>query len=94
MPTVGAWCVRPSSAAARLRVEIARCRQLAIENGDPALLRLGALLRDEAWGLRSTFGWQDGGPWSMSVIPEAARRYREIHTVIDFMALRNGGSGR
>jgi SEFIR domain len=62
--------------------------KLSIAAGDPALLRLGALLREEAWSLRTTFNWQGAGPWSMVVIPEAGRRYRDIHTIIDFMALR------
>jgi hypothetical protein len=64
--------------------------QLAIAAGDPALLRLGALLREEAWSVRTTFNWQSAGPWSMVVIPEAARRYRDIHTIIDFMVLHAG----
>ena len=65
---------------------------LAIADGDLALRRLGALLRDEAWSLRNTFSWQDQGPWSMSVNPEVARRYRDITRVQDFMTLQSGGS--
>jgi hypothetical protein len=64
--------------------------KLSITVGDPALLRMGALLREEAWSLLTGFNWQGAGPWSMVVIPEAARRYRDIHTLIDFMALRAG----
>jgi hypothetical protein len=65
---------------------------LAIDAGDPALLRLRSLIREEAWNFRTTFNSQEHGPWSMVVIPEAARRFHEIHTVIDFMALSAGGA--
>jgi SEFIR domain len=65
---------------------------LAIDAGDPALLRLRSLIREEAWNLRTSFGSQEDGPWSMVVIPEAARRFNEIHTIIDFMALSAGGA--
>jgi hypothetical protein len=62
--------------------------KLSLAAGDPSLLRLGALLCEEAWSLRQTFSSQAAGPWSMVVIPEAARQYRNIHTVIEFMTLR------
>jgi hypothetical protein len=65
---------------------------LAIDARDPALLRLRSLIREEAWNFRTTFNAQEHGPWSMVVIPEAARRFHEIHTVIDFMALSAGGA--
>lgn len=64
--------------------------KLSLAAGDPSLLRLGALLREEAWSLRQTFSSQATGPWSMTVIPETARHYRDVHTIIEFMALRAG----
>jgi hypothetical protein len=66
--------------------------KLALPKSDPALTRLASLLRDEAWSLRTTFNSQPSGPWSMTVSPEAARRYSDMHTVIEFMDKRGAGS--
>jgi len=65
---------------------------LKIDAGDPAVLRLRSLIREEAWNFRTTFHVQEHGPWSMVVIPEAARRYYEIHTIIEFMSISAGGA--
>jgi hypothetical protein len=66
--------------------------RLGIDAGNSALLRLRSLVREEAWNLRTTFNAQQDGPWSMVVIPEAARRFHEIHTIIDFMTLSARGT--
>jgi len=49
-------------------------------------VRLRSLIREEA-GISGQPSTRRARPWSMVVIPEAARRYHEIHTIIDFMSL-------
>jgi hypothetical protein len=46
-------------------------------------------LADPGGGLEPT---HELPPWSMVVIPEAARRFRDINRVAEFMALSAGGS--
>ena len=59
---------------------------LDIERGDRALLRLAALLRDEASDVWATFSGPDpGSGWSLGVDLEAARRYRNVLTVGDIV---------
>jgi hypothetical protein len=59
---------------------------VAVRDGDPAPFRVGALLRDEAWPISETFGWEERGPWSLTVATEVARRYATVST-------RPGSSG-
>ena len=81
---------RPPSATelARLSVTSEEIRlHLKLEPGDRALLRLGALISQEAWQLFTSFAGPDSDGWSFEVNIERARRYRDIHTVIDFLAI-------
>jgi hypothetical protein len=54
-----------------------------------ALSRAGRLIADElpVW---SSFGDPAVAVWQFEVVPERARRYRDIYTVIDVMAIRSG----
>ena len=61
--------------------------ELQLQIGDPAILRQGALISNEAWMLSSSFGSQRDGSWNMTVLPERARHFRDIHTVLDFIEL-------
>jgi hypothetical protein len=79
---------RPSSPTELGRLELTSedVRQnLGLELGDPSLARLGALLSDEAWQLWTSFGRTESDDWSFEVNLERARRYRDIHTVIEFL---------
>jgi hypothetical protein len=79
---------RPPSATelARLSITSEEIRlHLELELGDRALLRLGALISEEAWQLCASFSGPDSDGWSFDVNLERARRYREIYTVIDFL---------
>jgi predicted nucleotide-binding protein len=81
---------RPPSATelARLSITSEEIRlHLALEPGDRALLRLGALISQEAWQLWTSFAGPDSDGWSFEVNLERARRYRAIYTVIDFLAI-------
>jgi hypothetical protein len=58
---------------------------LGLEQGDAALARLGTLVSDEAWQLWTSFGRTEADDWSFEVNLERARRFRDIHTVIEFL---------
>lgn len=60
---------------------------LGLEPGDRALLRVGVLVSREAWQLWTSFAGPDSDGWSFQVNLERARRYRDIHTVIEFLAI-------
>lgn len=60
---------------------------LHLEPSDRALVRLGVLICEEAWQLCTGFSGGGSDAWSFDVNLERARRYREIHTVIDFLAI-------
>jgi hypothetical protein len=79
---------RPPSATelARLSITSEEIRlHLKLEAGDSALLRLGALISQEAWQLCTSFAGPDSDGWSLEVNLERARRYKSIYTVIDFL---------
>ncbi len=81
---------RPPSATelARLSITSEQIRlHLELEPGDRALLRIGVLIRQEAWQLWTSFAGPDSDGWSFEVNLERARRYRDIHTVIEFLAI-------
>jgi hypothetical protein len=81
---------RPPSASklASLSITSEEVRlHLNLEPGDRALVRLGVLISQEAWQLCSVFSGGGSDAWSFDVNLERARRYRDIHTVIDFLAL-------
>ncbi len=81
---------RPSSATEldRLSVTSEEIRlHLELQPADPALARLGALVSTEAWQLSTSFSGPNPDGWSFEVNLERARRYRDIHTVIDFLAI-------
>jgi SEFIR domain len=64
--------------------------RLALQLDDGlALSRAGRLIADElpVW---SSFGDPAVPIWQFEVVPERARRYRDIYTVIDVMAIRSG----
>ncbi len=63
------------------------CDHLGIKSGDPASTRVGTLIRDEAGQLWTSFGSAETGEWSMEVNLERARRYREINTLAEFLAI-------
>lgn len=79
-----------SSEVDRLEVTSEEVRlELGLQHGDSALGRVGSLIRDEAWTLRTTFSGLNSGAWSLQIEPEKARRYRDIHTVIEFLDRRD-----
>jgi hypothetical protein len=81
---------RPSSPTelGRLSVTSEEVRlHLGLEQGDAALLRLGTLVSGEAWQLWTSFAGPGPDGWSFEVNLERARRYRDIHTVIDFLEI-------
>jgi SEFIR domain len=64
--------------------------RLALGLGDRLVLsRVGRLIADElpVW---SSFGDPATSEWQFEVVPERARRYRDVHTVIEVLACRNG----
>jgi hypothetical protein len=70
---------------------------LGLPSGDYALARLHALLRDQAPFLWLGLGGPDtSGAWTVTLNHERARRFRHIHTLIDFFAVETeirGGGG-
>ncbi len=81
---------RPPSSTelARLSITSEEIRlHLELDPGDRALRRVGILVRDEAWQLSTSFAGPDSDGWSFEVNLERARRYRDIHTVIEFLAI-------
>jgi hypothetical protein len=81
---------RPSSATEldRLSVTSEEIRlHLELEPGDPTLPRMGALVSSEAWQLSTSFSGPNPDGWSFEVNIERARRYRDIHTAIEFLAI-------
>jgi predicted nucleotide-binding protein len=85
---------RPLSATEldRLSVTSEEIRlNLELEPGDRGVPRLGALLTTEAWQLWNSFAGPNSEGWSFEVNIERARRYRDIHTVIEFLAVSYPG---
>jgi hypothetical protein len=81
---------RPSCATEldRLSVTSEEIRlHVGLEPGDTALLRLGTLVSAEAWQLWTSFAGPNSDGWSLEVNLERGRRYRDIHTVIEFLAI-------
>jgi len=81
---------RPPSAdkSAALSVTSEEIRlHLGLEPGDRALVRLGVMFCREAWQLTTLCSGSGTDAWSFDVNIERARRYRDIHTVIDFLAI-------
>jgi len=81
---------KPASATELGRLSITSqqmCDHLGIKPGDPASTRLGTLMSDEAWQLWTSFGRTETGAWSMEVNLERARRYRDINTLAEFLAI-------
>jgi hypothetical protein len=60
---------------------------LGIKPGAPASTRLGTLISDEGWQLWTSFSGPDSGTWFMQVNLERARRYRNISTIAEFLAI-------
>jgi len=61
---------------------------LGFQPVDAALLRQAVLFRDQAGALWVGFSGPDAsGGWSIGINPERARRYRNIHTLVDFFAV-------
>ena len=80
---------RPASATelAQLTItdeEVRSC--LELRPADPALARVGTLIREEAWQLQMGSSWGESG-WSLTVNIEQARRYKAISTLADFLAI-------
>lgn len=62
--------------------------QLGRSPGDAALSRQAALLRDFAWSMWVSLSGPDAsGSWTLTIDPERARPYHEIHTVVDFLGI-------
>jgi hypothetical protein len=81
---------RPASATelGRLSITSEQVRaHLGIKPGAPASTRLGTLMSDEGWQLWTSFGGPDSGTWFMEVALERARRYRNISTIAEFLAI-------
>jgi predicted nucleotide-binding protein len=81
---------RPSSATEleRLSVTSEEIRlHVGLATSDAALRRLGTLVSTEAWQLWTSFTGPNHDAWSCEVNLERARRYRDVHTVIEFLAL-------
>ncbi len=81
---------RPPSATevARLSITSEEIRlHLELEPRDRALLRVGVLVSKEASQLWTSFAGPDSDGWSFEVNIERARRYLDIHTVIEFLAI-------
>jgi hypothetical protein len=57
---------------------------LELEPGDPAVARLGTLVRDEAWQLWTSFGKIDSGGWSFEVDLERAQRYHDLNVILRY----------
>jgi hypothetical protein len=63
---------------------------LRLEVGDRALLRLASLLQGEASGIWTSFAGPDpGAGWSLDIDSGIARRYRNIFTVLDILAVHD-----
>jgi hypothetical protein len=60
---------------------------LGLHPGAPASLRLATLMSDEAWQLWTALSSTEAGVWSMQVNIERARRYRNISTLAEFLAI-------
>jgi TIR domain len=81
---------RPSSPIELERLELTSedvRLHLELESGNPALIRLGTLVSDEAWQLWTAFGRTESDDWSFEINLERARRYRDIDTVIEFLEI-------
>jgi hypothetical protein len=81
---------RPSSPTELGRLSITSeqvCDHLGMKPGVSASIRLGTLISNEASQLWTSFAGPDSGTWSMGVDLEQARRYRNIKTVADFLAI-------
>ena len=81
---------RPPSASELASLSIASEEvrlHLQLEPGDRALVRLGVLICQEAWQLSTGFSGAGSDAWSFDVNLERARRYRDVHTVVDFLAI-------
>ena len=79
---------RPPSPSelARLSITSEEIRQhLDPKPQDRALQRLGVLISQEGWQLFTSFSRVGSDDWSFEVNLERARRYCDIHTVIDFL---------
>ena len=66
--------------------------QLGIDSTDRSVRRIGVLLSEEGWPLQTGFQGPGEDVWSLDVNVEQARRYRTVHTVPEFLSLRDGSS--
>jgi hypothetical protein len=86
---------KPASATELGRLSITGeqvCEHLGIKPDDPASTRVGTLISDEAWQLCSSFGSTEVGTWSMEVNLERARRYRDVNTLAEFLAVSDSAA--
>lgn len=78
----------PLDGQAELRVDSGELgAALGLEVGDPSLILARELILNSVWEIWAGSSLGEDGAWTMSVIPEKARRYRSIGSVDDVLEM-------